>query len=112
MESFTEKNIPNELGKIPLTVILIKKDDCWVALGVETYYVAYGKTVDDTKSNFEEGLMLTLNDPTNSPEAIKRFLDKKMPNDIFEKYLALKENWVQQKNSTNEKFEFDYLAAA
>lgn len=97
-------------GKIPLTVILTTGNNCWVAQGVQIDYVAYGETIDEAKINFEKGLMRTFEECSKSHGAINKFLTP-MPDDVFAE--IQKGDFVScRSDTTNEKFEFNFLNKA
>ena len=57
-----------------LTVLIVRDGNFWVAQGIEIDYAAHGSTVEEAKTNFEEGLTLTIEQNLRVYQTIEKIL--------------------------------------
>lgn len=62
------------IGIKALRVLLSKDGNCWFAQGLDIDYAAAGATLDEAKSNFEQGLALTVSQHLKLHGSIDKFL--------------------------------------
>lgn len=89
--------IDNSINKldINLTVILTEEVGCWVAQSLEVYYVAYGRTLEDAKSNFEKGFIRTIEENQKRFGNIDKFINTKAPDDTWREFEEFKRNFTK-----------------
>ena len=58
----TEQGTGHVVGVGNIRVLINKEEDYWYAQGLEIDYVAQGKTIEDVKKAFEDGLMATIHE--------------------------------------------------
>ena len=62
-----------------LRVILVSEDDHWHAQGLEIDYMAQGSSIDEAKSNFETGLLVTIEENLRINGSIELLLNVAPP---------------------------------
>lgn len=62
------------VGLNALRVMLLEDEGSWFAQGLEIDYAASGRTIDEAKSNFEEGFRKTIHEHLLMHGGIERFL--------------------------------------
>jgi hypothetical protein len=69
-----------------LRVIIVQDESCWFAQGLEIDYAAQGKSLDDVRTQFEEGLCRTIHEHLRVYGTIINFL-KPAPREIWQELL-------------------------
>lgn len=78
-----------------LTVMLVWEDNCWVALGLDVYYVAYGKTLSEAKNYFEKGFVRTIEENIKRLGNADKFFNTKAPDALWKEFEGLKDSYIK-----------------
>jgi hypothetical protein len=94
------KDGPSFVGIGNLRVVIMQDDDSWFAQGLEIDYVAQGKTIEDVKKHFENGLEATVDEHLRIFGSIENLL-KVAPQEIWnEMFLG---------GTTNKRYRYSQL---
>lgn len=75
----TKDGSAHVVGIRNLQVVITARDGCWFAQGLEIDYAAEGRSLDDVKRVFEEGLAMTINANLKRFGNIKHLLKRAAP---------------------------------
>lgn len=89
-KNLAEANIRKSLENKTLTVFLTEDANCWIAQSLEVYYVAYGKTANEAKDNFEKGFYRTIEENMKRLGNIEGFINTKAPVDTWREFDEIK----------------------
>ena len=82
----TEQGTGHVVGIGNIRVLINKEENVWYAQGLEIDYVAQGKTIEDVKKAFEDGLTATIHENIRVHGTIEHVL-KVAPQNIWEEVL-------------------------
>lgn len=92
-----------------LKVLLTEEGGSWFAQGLEIDYAAYGKSIQETKNNFELGLKCTITEYLKLHGSIEEFLIP-APKEAWKEYYSAIHNLDEKKKkiSSDEKESFPF----
>jgi hypothetical protein len=95
-----DKNGASIVGIGNIRVVIVQDENSWFAQGLEIDYAAQGTTIEDVKTQFEDGLIETVNEHLKVFGTIKKLL-KVAPPEVWDEML---------KKVTNKRYRYSQVS--